>query len=106
MRRRFDFGALGAVIIILLAVALILICVFAIINNEINRISEGTIVDKQIQTGYSDAYISNGTGSYNALPTQYLFLLEGEKNGRTVRYWTKVSAEEYSEFRVGEYYRK
>lgn len=106
MRRRFDIGALGSVIIILLAVALILICVFAVISNENNRISEGTIVDKEIQAGYSDAYIYNGTGSYNAIPTRYLFLLEGEKNGRTARYWTDVTAEEYSKFRIGEYYRK
>lgn len=97
----------ATLIVVLLAVSVIAGGIYFAITNELNRITEGTIIDKQISEGYTSANFSkeNG-GSYHSYPTEYFFLIEGEKNGETVKYWTNVTAEEYDNFKVGEYYRK
>ena len=105
-RKHFDIQPILGLFGIILTFAFIVGCFYAVINNELNRITEGTIIDKQIYTEYTEANVSNGSGSYSHRPTRYSFLLEGEKNGKAVKYWTEVSADEYARFRVGEYYRK
>ncbi len=102
-----DFFPVIAGMFIVLVLVMISIAVYAGIKNENNRISEGIIVDKQISEGYTYANLSKqGGGDYRVYPKEYLFQIEGEKDGETVRYWTNVSAEEYDRYKVGDFYRK
>lgn len=107
MKKANDFEIIVGLIVLVGILVLFGIGIYSVVNNEMNRITEGTIIDKQISEGYTSAdYHKESGGSYHEYPTEYFFQLEGEKNGETVRYWANVSAEDYNTFRVGDYYRK
>lgn len=107
MKKIINAEMIMGLLMLTLALGLLGTALYFAIDNETNRISEGTIIDKQISEGYtSGSYDKGSGGSYHEYPTEYYFQLEGEKNGETVRYWANVSAEDYNTFRVGDYYRK
>lgn len=39
-------------------------------------------------------------------PPQYQFCIEGEKDGKTVRYWFDVTPAEYDKYNIGDTYFK
>lgn len=97
------------IMILLIFVLVFLVIGFSIyqaVTNERNRIAEGVILDKQIYEGYTHANHTKENGSFTSVPTTYYFLIQGQKKGETVEYWTNVTATEYDSFKVGEYYRK
>lgn len=101
-----DIHPIMCALIFILALSLIGFAVYAAIDNELNRITEGVIVDKEISTGYTDAHFSENGGQYHSYQTQYYFKLQGDKEGEIVEYWLDVSADEYSTYKVGDYYVK
>ena len=104
---RDDFESIVWAVILIGALIMAGVGIFFAVSNEMNRITEGTIIDKQISEGYTSAnYSKESGGSYREYPTEYFFQLEGDKGGEVVRYWMNVTEEEYTEFRVGDYYRK
>lgn len=40
------------------------------------------------------------------VPERYSIEIQGEKNGKLVEYWFEVTATEYEEYTVGDYYPK
>ena len=99
-------GKIIAIVIIMLALTFIGVVLAATIQNERCRISEGVIIDKQLNEGYTQGDISKNGGNYVSVPTTYYFQLRGEKNDKTVTYWLNVAEDEYSEYKVGDYYKK
>lgn len=95
-----------AIVIIMLCLTLVSTVLVMTIQNELSRISEGVIIDKQIREGYTEGSISKGGGNYVSVPTTYHMQLCGEKNGKTVTYWLTVTEEDYSTYKVGDYYKK
>ena len=69
-------------------------------------IDAGVIVNRYIDSGYSYASTSKSGGHYANYPTEYYFVIEGEKDGVTVRYKFEVTAEEYEKYRIGDYYER
>ena len=98
------FIALAAII----AFGLFGMVVSSTITNESNRITEGVVIDK----GYSPTYVTYSyIKSVDVLvnipqyhPERYSIRLQGEKNGKTVTYWRSVTAQEYSDYDIGDYY--
>lgn len=77
-------------------IAVFIICVVSTVVNETHRIDEGQIVDR---------YIVRDT--VNKIPrSSDVFVIEGEKNGKTVRYSCYVSAREYDTYRIGDWYKR
>ena len=109
MRR--DYTGVIAAIIIIVVVGIIAAVVGLGIANERNRISSGVIVDKEYHPGYNHSSArtdSDGKAYYERdnRPPQYLFCIEGEKDGETVRYWFDVTPIEYDKYNVGDTYSK
>jgi uncharacterized protein YxeA len=95
------------VVIFLIAafVATIGIMIYSGIQNEMNTIPAGTIVDKQ----YEPERIDTTTGKNGYTSTWYRraiyrFKLRGEKDEVMVDYWTEVSAEDYFNYKIGDWY--
>lgn len=79
-------------------------------DNESNRITEGVVIDKEYNSAYTThSHIKSGDVYINVPqfhPENYNILLEGEKDGKTVTYWKRVTAQEYSVYNIGDYYPK
>lgn len=115
-RKRFSgfvaFVTDNIVNIIMLAVGLLIICVFLYVGvkNESNKINEGIIVDKSYRAAYSTTtYRSQGdlklpVTKYH--PATYHLVIEGEKDGKTVTYCFAVTEDDYKAYKIGDYYRK
>lgn len=97
---------------LIIAVCLVVIVAgfFALAENESNRISEGTVVDKY----YKNAYTSIICRNINDVmmpqpiyhPETYQLQIEGEKDGEMVTYWFECTADEYHQYNIGDYYGK
>lgn len=104
-KSKLDF-AVGFVI----AIVVLLITAFfiGVMYNEGNRITSGVIVDKEYNTayGYSSANANDSTFRYDQYyrPAEYQFCIEGEKDGKLVRYWLAVPGDEYAQYQVGDFY--
>lgn len=110
MRDRIDvefiFNLIVCVVIIAFLVLIIGGAISSNIENANNRIDAGVIVNRYIDSGYSYASTSKSGGHYANYPTEYYFVIEGEKDGVTVRYKFEVTAEEYEKYRIGDYYER
>lgn len=109
MRR--DYTSVIAAIIIIVVVGIIAAAIGFEIANERNRISSGMIVDKEYDPGYDHSSArtdSDGIAHYERYnrPPQYRFCIEGEKDGKTVRYWFDVTPSEYDKYNIGDTYFK
>lgn len=105
-RRRLD--SLDIIAICITAAIFLLIASMLIggFFNEANRITEGTIVDKRYQPAYTH-YSSDKNGGYlHSYPDTYTFTIEGTKGAKTVRYTFEVTAEEYRNYNIGDYYKR
>lgn len=105
-KRRIDFAFIFIFAVIVIAMAGMIV---SIIVNEGNRITSGIVVDKQFNPSYSYADVSwSGQGNsryyYDQRSDRYSICIQGEKDGKTVRYWFSVTEEEYIMFHIGDYY--
>ena len=105
-KQRIRFKLENAIPFIVLALVILVgaITVWAILANERNRISEGTVVHKEYTNGYS-------TGGYDNQPARYhppscSLTIAGEKNGKYVEYTFDVPESEYVMYSVGDHYPK
>lgn len=96
-------------ILAILVVAIILLIV-GVAKNENNRIAEGVVVDKNFSNAYTTVtYIDAG---YTKIPQQvyhpatYSIKIQGKKDDETVEYWFECTAEEYQQYKIGDYYKK
>lgn len=75
------------------------------IDNEANRITQGVVIDKDFNAGYTSTSGSKDSGiSIYHHPASYNLLIEGRKDGQVVQYWKEVTAEEYAKYNIGDYY--
>lgn len=104
-RSKLDFAVWFMITVIVLLIAALFV---ADLYNEGNRITSGVIVDKEYNTayGYSSGHSSGRTYRYDQSywPAEYRFCIEGEKDGKLVRYWFDVPEEEYVQYQVGDFY--
>lgn len=109
MRTKLDFEDIlvrGLVIFVIVAfVATIGIMIYCGVQNEMNAIPAGTIADKyyepeRIETT-TDKDGHTHTSHHRAI---YRFKLRGEKNEVMVDYWTEVPAEDYFNYKTGDWY--
>lgn len=97
-------------VFMILVVGAIALSIKASVENENNRISEGTVIDK----GYSNAYttvvyteVGDTKIPHNVYhPESYQLEIQGEKDEKIVTYWFECTAEEYQQYKIGDYYRK
>lgn len=97
---------LGALIPTVILIALVIVVVGGAIKNEINRISEGFVIDKSFSPGSS--YATGGQDGWSAHRTQarYSIKLRGEKDGKEVEYWMTCTKEEYESCKIGDYFKR
>ena len=62
------------------------------ISNEMNEISAGVIVDREVNTGIGG--------------TAYYFTIEDRLNGEMVQYRFEVSSSEYDKYQIGDFYER
>ena len=96
---RYNRHSIGDIVVsaaFFIVIAVFIIFVVGTVVNEMYRIDEGIIVDR---------YIVRDT--VNKIPrSSYVFVTEGEKDGKTVRYSCYVSAKEYDTYRIGDWYKR
>lgn len=97
-------------IIMIFLIGLIALVIIASVKNENNRISEGTVIDKRHDSACTTiTYINVGGGLIPQNihhPESYNLKIQGEKNEEIVTYWFECTAEEYQQYKIGDYYRK
>lgn len=62
------------------------------ISNEMNEISAGVIVDREVNTGIGG--------------TAYYFTIVDRLNGEMVQYRFEVSSSEYDKYQIGDFYER
>ncbi len=104
-RGMIDFAVWFVIAIVVLLIATIIV---AGLYNEGNRITSGIIVDKEYNAayGYSSGNANGSTFRYDQYyrPAEYRFCIEGEKDGKQVKYWFDVPEEKYAQFQIGDFY--
>lgn len=97
-------------IVMMIVTGVIAIAIIALVENENNRISEGVVIDKHYSNAYTTVeYIKVGdtTIPQNVYhPESYKLEIQGEKDGEIVTYWFECTAEEYQQYKIGDYCRK
>ncbi len=106
MEQKFDIVRLLSAIIFIAVIATIAVGIISTVHNEVNRITEGVVVDKEYTSGYARANGENKSFAYRNVPPTYYLVLSGEKNGTEVRFRCEVTEAEYESFHIGDYYRK
>lgn len=109
MKTKLDFEDIlmrGLVIFVIAAfVATVGIMIYGGIQNEMNAIPAGTIVDKYYEPERIETTIDKDGHThilhYRAI---YRFKLRGEKDEVMVDYWTEVPAEDYFSYKIGDWY--
>lgn len=99
--------ALIAGIVVTVLVALLFVCIIAGgIQNEMNAITNGIIVDRDYTAGYTSYSSNKSSGHMYSYPPTYRFTIEGEKGGKTVQYTFEVTEEEYHRYKIGDWYER
>lgn len=88
----------------------IIIVIIGIIYETNNRITEGTVIDKEYHSAYTiteysefnDVWVPEIT-THNAT---YFLLLRGQKNEVVVEYWLECTESEYNQYNIGDYYNR
>ena len=96
---------LPAIVMFVIVVAMIAAVGFAA-GNEANRISEGTVIEKDYSAGYTRYSGDGDSRTLISEPPRYYLLLRGGKNGETVKYWCEVTEGEYNSVKIGEFFRR
>lgn len=96
---------------IVATIAALIILVVALvcdISNANNRITEGVVVDKQYHAAYITTPYTGSKDNRIAIPKhhpeRYVFTIEGDKEGRTVQYTFDVTATQYEQYSIGDYF--
>ncbi len=84
----------GTIMKVLIGIVILVIAVWLIggILNEMNEISAGVIVDREVDTGIGG--------------TAYYFTIEDRLNGEMVQYRIEVSSSEYDKYQIGDFYER
>lgn len=79
---------------VLTGIVILIIAVWLVggILNEMNEISAGVIVDREVDAGIGG--------------TAYYFTIEGRLNGEMVQYRFEVSSSEYDKYQTGDFYER
>lgn len=79
---------------VLTGIVILIIAVWLVggILNEMNEISAGVIVDREVDAGIGG--------------TAYYFTIEGQLNGEMVQYRFEVSSSEYDKYQIGDFYER
>lgn len=79
---------------VLIGIVILIIAVWLVggILNEMNEISAGVIVDREVDSGIGE--------------TAYYFTIEGQLNGEMVQYRFEVSSSEYDKYQTGDFYER
>ena len=97
-------------VILFICIIVIIAAFIAAIKNQSNRISEGTVIDKNYTQGYTETVyrqIGNNNIPQSVYhPESYSLEIQGVKDGETVTYWFHCTAEEYERYSIGDYYKK
>lgn len=97
-------------IFMIFVAGLMALAIIASVENEINRISEGVVIDKNYSNAYTTVvYTEVGDTKipHNVYhPESYKLKIQGEKDGEIVTYWFECTAEEYQQYKIGDYYMK
>lgn len=104
--RHFDFDTVLGIIIILLCAGVLGLIIAVGVQNEMNEIDSGIIVDKDYTTGYTSYSSDKNGGHAYSTPAKFKFTIEGEKDGETVQYTFEVTEEEYQRYKIGDYYER
>ena len=80
-------NVLIGIVILVIAVGLV-----GDVLNEMNEISAGVIVDREVNTGLRG--------------TAYYFTIEDQLNGEMVQYRFEVSSSEYDKYQIGDFYER
>ncbi len=93
-----------SVIVVIFSIIVCGVIVWVGIDNENNRISEGTVVDRHYTAGYTTVASNNSPARY--IPPRCTLTISGEKNGEYVEYTFEVPEVEYAQYHVGDHYPK
>lgn len=97
-------------IVMSFVIGLMTLAIIASVENENNRISEGIVIDKYYSIAYTTVvYTEIGDTKIPQTvhhPESYKLEIQGEKNEEIVEYWFECTAEEYQQYKIGDYYRK
>ena len=104
-RIRLKLESVVPFVVIVLVILVGAFTVWAILANERNRISEGTVVHKEYTNGYTTGGMNaNDPARYH--PPSCSLTIAGEKNGKYVEYTFDVPESEYVMYSVGDHYPK
>lgn len=92
------------IIFIITIISVLIACVWCAIDNENNRISEGTVVDRHYTAGYTTVGTKDMPPRY--VPPHCTLTISGEKNGEYVEYTFDVPEVEYAMYHIGDHYPK
>lgn len=97
-------------IVMIIVTGVTALVIIASVANENNRISEGIVIDKNYRNAYTTVEytkVGDTTIPQNVYhPESYKLEIQGEKNEEIVEYWFECTAEEYQQYKIGDYYRK
>ena len=88
------------IVIIIVIILILFFILWGVIVNELNKISEGTVVDKSYSSPYTST--NDGVTKYHAASCK--LTISGEKNGRYVEYTFEVPEAEYVMYNIGDHY--
>ena len=102
-----DVLALILAFLLIAAVGLLIgFGIYSSIQNASNEIDCGVIVDTDYDSGYTYFSSSKNGGYMQSYPDTYTFTIEGEKDGKTVRYSFEVTEQEYNSYKIGDWYER
>lgn len=104
MKRKLKGITVIEIIVIVAIVGVLAVIIWYGVSNEKNRISEGTVVDRQYTAGYTTVGTENSPPRY--VPPHCTLTISGEKNGEYVEYTFEVPEYEYAQYHIGDHYPK
>ena len=103
---KVDIENIVCVLLIAVFVFLIGAVISGSILNASNGIECGVIVDTNYGSGFTYFSSSKSGGHMHSYPDKYTFTIEGEKDGKTVRYTFEVTEQEYNRYKIGDWYER
>lgn len=91
---------IAPIVLTAIIILILFLILWGAIANELNKISEGTVVDKSYSAPYTST--SDGVSKYHAASCK--LTISGEKNGKYVEYTFEVPEAEYVMYNIGDHY--